>query len=118
MLTGTQQVRAGKVKALAYTGATRSAILPNLPTVAESGLKDYLSVGWQGIMVAAGTPAAVVERLNTEFNKALQDPNLRQNLSSQGLVLEGGTAKSFADYIREDTERWRVVVRASGATPD
>ena len=118
MLTGTQPVRAGKVKALAYTGATRSAILPNLPTVAESGLKDYLSVGWQGIMVAAGTPAAVVERLNTEFNKALQDPNLRQNLSSQGLVLEGGTAKSFADYIREDTERWRVVVRASGATPD
>jgi tripartite-type tricarboxylate transporter receptor subunit TctC len=118
MLTGTQQVKAGKVKALGYTGATRSPILPQVPTVAEAGLKDYLSVGWQGIMVPAGTPPAIIERLNAEFNKALQDPNLRQNLTSQGLVLEGGSTKAFGDYLREDTERWRAVVKTSGATPD
>ena len=118
MLTGSQYVKAGKLRALAYTGSTRAATLPQVPTVSESGLKDYVAVGWQGIMAPAGTPQPILEKLNAEFNKALADPALRQSLTSQGLVLSGGTSKSFADYIIQDTERWRAVVKASGAKPE
>jgi tripartite-type tricarboxylate transporter receptor subunit TctC len=103
------------LKALAYTGLTRAPTLPQIPTMAEAGLKDYVAVGWQGIMAPAGTPTAVVERLNAEFNAALQDPTLRQSLTAQGLELSGGTARQFAEYISQDTERWRAVVKASGA---
>ena len=115
MLTGSQYVKSGKLRALAYTGSTRAPTLPQIPTMAEAGLKDYVAVGWQGIMTPSGTPAPVVERLNMEFNKALSDPALRQSLTSQGLVLSGGTAKQFAEYISQDTERWRAVVKTSGA---
>lgn len=118
MLTGSQYVKAGKLKALAYTGVSRAPTLPQIPTMAEAGLKDYVAVGWQGIMVPSGTPQAVVDKLNSEFNKALSDPALRQSLTSQGLVLSGGTPKQFADYIVQDTERWRAVVKASGAKPE
>jgi tripartite-type tricarboxylate transporter receptor subunit TctC len=115
MLTGSQYVKSGRLKALAYTGLTRAPTLPQIPTMAEAGLKDYVAVGWQGIMAPAGTPTAVVERLNAEFNAALQDPTLRQSLTAQGLELSGGTARQFAEYISQDTERWRAVVKASGA---
>jgi tripartite-type tricarboxylate transporter receptor subunit TctC len=81
-------------------------------------LKDYVAVGWQGIMAPAGTPQSILEKLNSEFNKALAEPALRQSLISQGLVLSGGTSKSFAEYIIQDTERWRAVVKASGAKPE
>jgi tripartite-type tricarboxylate transporter receptor subunit TctC len=118
MLTGSQYVKAGKLKALAYTGVSRAPTLPQIPTMSEAGLKDYVAVGWQGIMVPSGTPQAVVDKLNSEFNKALSDPALRQSLTSQGLVLSGGTPKQFADYIVQDTERWRAVVKASGAKPE
>ena len=115
MLTGSQYVKSGKLKALAYTGVARAPTLPQIPTMAEAGLKDYVAVGWQGIMAPSGTPTAIVEKLNAEFNAALMDPALRQSLTSQGLVLGGGTPKQLADYISQDTERWRVVVKASGA---
>jgi hypothetical protein len=118
MLTGSQYVKSGKLRALAYTGTSRAPTLPQIPTMAEAGLKDYVAVGWQGIMAPSGTPTAVVEKLNMEFNKALADPALRQSLTSQGLVLSGGTAKQFAEYITQDTERWRAVVKASGAKPE
>jgi tripartite-type tricarboxylate transporter receptor subunit TctC len=118
MLTGSQYVKTGKLKALAYTGVSRAPTLPQIPTMAEAGLKDYVAVGWQGIMVPSGTPQVVVDKLNSEFNKALSDPALRQSLTSQGLVLSGGTPKQFADYIVQDTERWRAVVKASGAKPE
>jgi tripartite-type tricarboxylate transporter receptor subunit TctC len=118
MLTGSQYVKAGKLKALAYTGLSRAPTLPQIPTMAEAGLKDYVAVGWQGIMAPSGTPSVVIEKLNAEFNKALSDPALSQSLTSQGLVLSGGTPKHFADYIIQDTDRWRAVVKASGAKAD
>jgi tripartite-type tricarboxylate transporter receptor subunit TctC len=111
-------VKAGKLKALAYTGLSRAPTLPQIPTMAEAGLKDYVAVGWQGIMAPSGTPSVVIEKLNAEFNKALSDPALSQSLTSQGLVLSGGTPKHFADYIIQDTDRWRAVVKASGAKAD
>jgi len=118
LVTAVPHVKAGKIRALAVTGATRSPVMPDVPTMAEAGLKDYVAVGWQGIMVPAGTPAAAIARLNTEINKALSDPALRGNLTSQGLEVVGGSAQEFADFVRRDTERWRGAVEASGAKVD
>jgi hypothetical protein len=118
MLTGSQHVKSGRLRALGYTGSTRAPTLPQIPTMAEAGVKDYVAVGWQGIMVPTGTPKAIIDRLNAEFNKALTDPTLRQNLSAQGLVISGGTTQQFAEFIAQDTERWRAVVKASGAKPE
>ena len=86
--------------------------------MAEAGLRDYVAVGWQGIMVPAGTPAAVVDRLNTEINKALADPELRATLAGQGLQVAGGSVQQFADFVRQDTARWATTVKASGASVD
>jgi tripartite-type tricarboxylate transporter receptor subunit TctC len=118
LLNAVPHVKTGKVRALAITGSTRSPVLPDVPTMKEAGLKDYSAVGWQGIMVAAGTPAATIARLNTEINKVLTDPELRGNLTSQGLEVVGGTTQQFADFVRGDTERWRSAVEASGAKVD
>ncbi|HXD41261.1 MAG TPA: tripartite tricarboxylate transporter substrate binding protein [Ramlibacter sp.] len=118
LLNAVPHVKAGKVRALAITGGARSPVLPDVPTMKEAGLKDYSAVGWQGIMVTAGTPAATIARLNTEINKVLADPELRANLSAQGLEVVGGTTQQFADFVRRDTERWRSAVEASGAKVD
>ncbi len=118
LLNAIPQVKAGKVKALAITGSARSKALPEVPTVAEAGLKNYEAVGWQGVMVRTGTSEAIVNRLNAEINKALADPELRERLTSQGLDVVGGTVAQFADFVRRDTERWREAVNASGARLD
>jgi len=118
LVTATQHVKSGKLRALAITSATRSSALPDIPTLAEAGLRDYVAVGWQGIMAPSGTPAAVVDRLNNEINKALSDPELRASLSSQGLLVAGGSVQQFADFVRQDTARWAATVKASGASVD
>lgn len=118
LVTATQHVKSGKLRALAITSATRSTALPDIPTLAEAGLRDYVAVGWQGIMVPSGTPAAVVDRLNNEINKALSDLELRASLSSQGLLVAGGSVQQFADFVRQDTARWAATVKASGASVD
>jgi tripartite-type tricarboxylate transporter receptor subunit TctC len=118
LLNALPLVRAGKVRALAITGTARSPAIPELPTMAEAGLKNYAAVGWQGVMVAAGTPQAIVARLNSEIDKALKDAGLRDRLTAQGLEVVGGTAQEFAEFIRRDTERWRGAVEASGAKID
>jgi tripartite-type tricarboxylate transporter receptor subunit TctC len=118
LLTAVPHVKAGKVRALAITGRTRSPVMPDVPTMAEAGLPNYAAVGWQGIMVPAGTPPATIARLNTEINKVLADPELRSNLTSQGLEVVGGTPQQFGDFVRRDTERWRLAVEASGAKVD
>jgi tripartite-type tricarboxylate transporter receptor subunit TctC len=118
LLTAVPHVKAGKVRALAITGAKRSPVMPDVPTMAEAGLKNYVAVGWQGIMTTAGTPAATISRLNTEINKVLADPELRTQLTSQGLEVVGGSPQQFGDFVRRDTERWRAAVEASGAKVD
>lgn len=74
LLNAVQHVKTGKVKALAITSAERSTVMPDVPTVSEAGVKGYAAVGWQGVMVRSGTPAAVIARLNAEINKVLKDP--------------------------------------------
>lgn len=118
LVTAVPHVKAGKLRALAITGGTRSPVMPDVPTMVEAGLKDYIAVGWQGIMVPAGTPTATIARLNAEINKALTDPALRSNLTGQGLEVVGGSVQEFANFVRRDTERWRAAVEASGAKVD
>ena len=118
LLNALPLVRAGKVKALAITGTVRSASIPEIPTMAEAGLKNYAAVGWQGVMVSAGTSPAIVARLNSEIDKALNDTGLRDRLTAQGLEVVGGTTQQFTEFVRRDTERWRGAVEASGAKID
>lgn len=118
LVSATQHVKSGKIKVLAITSATRSNVFPEVPTMAEAGLKDFVAVGWQGVMVPAGTPAGTISRLNTEINKVLNDPEVRNGLTGQGLDVVGGSVQQFADFVRRDTERWRPAVEASGAKVD
>ncbi len=118
LLTALPHVKSGRIRALAITGTTRSPAAPDVPTMAEAGLKDYAAVGWQGVMVPAGTPAAVIAKLNAEITKVLADPALRERFASQGLEVVTGTPQQFGEFVRKDTERWREAVAASGAKVD
>ena len=111
-------VRSGKLRALAVAGARRSALLPDVPTMQEAGLADFESTVWNGVLVKAGTPAPIVERLNREITAILGDPAVRASLEEQGFDVTPSTPAQFADLIRADYPRWGKLVRQSGATAD
>ena len=113
-----QQIRSGKLRPLAVTSAKRVDDIPQAPTVGESGYKGFDATTWFGLLAPAGTPREVIARLNTEFNKALQQPDLRKRLGDEGADPLGGTAEQFADVIRDDIVRWGKTVRESGARLD
>jgi len=112
------QVRNKKIRALAVTSTKRSEQLPDTPTLAESGYKDSDAVSWFGILAPAGTPAAVVKTLNTEINKALQNPDAAAKLKADGGEVMGGTPEAFAALLKADIPRWGKIVKDSGATID
>ncbi len=106
----------GKIRVLATATPKRLAELPNVPTFDEAfGSKGFEMGAWQGLMVPAGTPSAVIARLNSEFNKALQDPMVRERLQRQGAEPLGGSAEAYATYLRSELARWATVVMDSGA---
>ena len=111
-------VKSGKMRILAVTSAKRTADLPAVPTVAESGFKGFEAVTWFGIAGPAGLPKDVVAKLNSAFNKALQDPEVRKKLASQGTDALGGTPEQFAKLIHDDIGRWGPIVKESGAKVD
>ena len=113
-----QQIRSGKLRPLAVTSAKRVDDIPQAPTVGESGYKGFDATTWFGLLAPAGTPKEVIARLNTEFNKALQQPDLRKRLGDEGADPLGGTAEQFADLIRDDIVRWGKTVKESGARLD
>ncbi|MDP9902937.1 Bug family tripartite tricarboxylate transporter substrate binding protein [Variovorax ginsengisoli] len=112
------QIRNGRIRALAITSKTRSADLPDVPTVAESGYKDFESVTWFGFVGPAGIPKPVVAKLNTEINKALQSPELKKRLNEQGATVLGGSADEFAELIKTDIGVWAPIIKQSGAKLD
>ena len=115
------QLKSGKLKALAVTGKTRYALTPELPTVAESGVKElanFEASAWNGILVAAGTPRDIVMRLNTEINKAFADPALRQRLQTAGLEPAGGTPEAFAKLMADEAAKWAPIIKRTGAKLD
>lgn len=109
------QINAGSVRALAVTSPKRSAILPDVPTVAELGYKDFDVTVWYGLLAPAKTPDAVVQRINKEVNKILASDDLKQSMNAQGAEPLGGTSAAFADTIERDHKKWGPIVEASGA---
>ena len=118
VLTAAPHVKSGAARGLAVTGAQRSSVLPELPTVAESGLPGYEVSAWFGIFAPAGVPQPVVQRLNAEFVKALRDSDLRQRLASQGAEPLTSTPEEFAAYLRSEIDKWGKVVKAAGMKVD
>ena len=109
--------QAGKLKALAVTSAKRSALAPELPTVAESGLPGFEVVGWYGLAVPSATPQAPIARLNAEANKALKSADLIGELRVQGYEPMGGTPNEATAWIRSEVARWTSVIRDAGIEP-
>jgi tripartite-type tricarboxylate transporter receptor subunit TctC len=112
------QIKQGKLRPLAVTSAKRVDDLPNVPTINESGYKGFDAVTWFGLLAPAGTPKEVLARLNQEFNKALQQPELRMRLADEGAEPTGGTPQQFAALIKDDIVRWGKVVKESGVRID
>jgi len=111
-------IRSGKLRGLAVTTAKRSAAAPDLPTLAESGLPGYDVTSWYGILAPAGTPAAIVQRLNTEVNAILGTPEMRKRLADMGVDVVTGTPKQFADYVHKELRSWKVLIKDSGMKID
>jgi tripartite-type tricarboxylate transporter receptor subunit TctC len=111
------QVKAGKLRGLAVTGPKRSPSFPDLAAIAET-VPGYEVVNWFGIMAPAGTPPAIVARINKDFNDALSSQKLREQLAAQGADATGGTPAEFAKIVRADFAKWAKVVKASGAKVD
>lgn len=111
-------LRSGKVRALAVTGAQRFSLMPDLPTVAESGLPGFEAITWNGIMVPAGTPTEVIHRLNGEVNAILHLPEVKARLNSGGLEPTGGSPEQFKALIAAEARKWSDIIRRTGAKLD
>jgi len=111
-------VRSGKMRALAITSIKRGDDLPDVPSVAESGVRGFEAVTWFGFVAPAGTPKDIVSRLNAEIAKALQAPDVRKKLGDQGADILGGSPEQFGNLIKTDIARWAPVVKQSGAKAD
>jgi tripartite-type tricarboxylate transporter receptor subunit TctC len=112
------QIKAGKLRAIAVTSAQRAQALPNVPTIAESGLPGFEASSWFGILAPAGTPPAVIARINADVDQWLKTADAKEKLLAQGAVAAGGTPEQFAAHIRAETEKWAKVVKVSGAKVD
>ena len=108
-------IKSGKLRALAVTTATRQASLPDAPTVAEAGVPGYEASAWFGIMMPAGTPAEVVQRVNAETNKVVAMPDVRSRFDAQGAIPRPMSPAEFGKLIEREIEKWGKVVKASGA---
>jgi tripartite-type tricarboxylate transporter receptor subunit TctC len=119
LLSGLQHVKSGKLRALAVGTSQRLSALADVPTVAEAGVPGYEFQVWFGVIAPAGTPQAIVERLNTEFRRVLALPDIRERLrSGGGLEAVGGTAAQFAALISSEQDRWGKLVRETGMRVD
>jgi len=118
MVVATPLVKAGRLRAVAVASAKRVATFPELPTVAESGVRGTESNSWYGMLVPAGTPRAIVERLHAAMVKSLTAPDIRESFAAQSVEISGNTPEEFDAVIRADIAKWSKVVKASGARAD
>jgi tripartite-type tricarboxylate transporter receptor subunit TctC len=108
------QIAAGKLRALATTGPTRAPVLPDIPTMVESGFPGYEVRSWFGLFAPKGTPQPIVERLSVETREALRDPTVRDRLAGNGFEPTGSAPAEFAAFVQGELARWARVVRELG----
>lgn len=118
MPSAIQHVRSGKLRAIAVTTAKRSPELPDVPTIAESGVPGYEATSWFGMFAPAATPAPVVGQLNKALVKVLAQPDIKKKINEQGAETAGETPEQFAAFIQQEAVKWGKVVRESGASVD
>ena len=111
-------IQGGRVKLIAVTSAQRMESMKSLPTVAESGYPGFEALAWNGLFTAAGTPAAVVERINADVNTVMKDPAVREQLLKQGLIIGGGTSAEFKAFIESEGRNWGAIIRKVGISID
>jgi tripartite-type tricarboxylate transporter receptor subunit TctC len=113
MISSAPHVKSGRLRALAVSTATRSAALPDVPTVAESGLPGYANNSWSGVLVPEATPRELVQRLNADYGRLLGEPAIRERLIAVGADIVGGTPEQFAAFIKSEIDKLAKVVRAA-----
>jgi tripartite-type tricarboxylate transporter receptor subunit TctC len=111
-------VKSGRLRAVAVTSAKRSPAVPELPTVAESGLPEFETAAWQGVFVPARTPQAIITRLNREIARIVNSPEIRERMMAEGAEPVGNTPQEFARYIEREIAKWARVVKATGMRVD
>jgi tripartite-type tricarboxylate transporter receptor subunit TctC len=111
-------VRAGKLRPLAVLGAKRSALLPDVPTMAEAGLPNYHFSNWFGLVAPAGTPKEIVDKLQADVAKALQSPEIRTKFQTMGLEPGSGSAAQFESLIKGDSAKWAIAIKHANITAD
>jgi tripartite-type tricarboxylate transporter receptor subunit TctC len=111
-------IRAGKLRALATTGAKRAVVLPEVPTMIEAGVPGYESTAWFGLAMPAGTPREIINRMNAEGQKATKAPEFMKRMADLGYEIVGGTPEQMASMIQDEMRRWGPIVKASGAKVD
>lgn len=114
----TAHVRSGALRGLAVTTAKRTASFPDLPTMMEAGVAGYETSTWGGFLAPAGTPRAIIAKLNAEMNKALAAPDVRTKLSAAGIDVAGGTPQQFDEYIKSEMVKWAKVAKDAGVVPE
>jgi tripartite-type tricarboxylate transporter receptor subunit TctC len=117
-LVSLPQIAAGNLRALAVGSLARYPQLPDVPTVAESGFPDFEAIQWVGLLTTARTPKEIVDRLNTEVNKALKDSDLIGKLAQEGMLPGGGTSAEFRNVIATDIKNWKETARAANIKPE
>jgi tripartite-type tricarboxylate transporter receptor subunit TctC len=113
-----QHIKAGKLRALAVTGAQRSPAVPDVPTIAESGFPGFAATAWYGVLTTARTPKPIVNRLHDEIVRALALPEVKERLNNVGFELVGGTPEEFAAFIKSEIAKWTRVVREARITAE
>ena len=111
-------IKAGRLKALAVTSATRSPLLPDVPSITEFGYKEFDDYTWFGFMAPLGTPPAIVEKLNAAINKAMESPEVVDKFAQLGLTSTRNSEVEFASFLRSEVPKWAAVVKSSGAKAD
>jgi tripartite-type tricarboxylate transporter receptor subunit TctC len=115
--TALPHIRAGKIRALAVTGAKRSTAAPELPTMAEAGVQGYQHSSWVGMLAPAKTPQAIIDRLHVESVRIIERDDVKTLFLRRGMEAEGNTPKEFAATIREEVDKWKKLVKSAGIKP-
>ncbi len=112
------QIKAGKLRAIAVTSARRSALLPDVPSVTEFGYADFDDYTWVGFFLPAGTPQALVDRINADINKAMESPESLEKFAGLGMESTRNTSSEFGRFLRDEVGKWAAVVKSTGAKVD